>query len=101
MLLKKKKQCNCINVEQHKTNLLNLQCDSDSNFKKNDLLLMFKYQILSIKVFSLSVTTQNSQKKCDYDCSLNSILNKNVRITKKKIQKKCKLSTLKTLCFDQ
>ena len=62
---------------------------------------MFKYQILSIKTSSLSVTTQNSKKKCDCECLLNNILNKNVKIMKEKIQKKYKLSTLKTLCSDE
>ena len=65
MLLEEKNQCNYVNVKQHKTNLLNLQCDSDSDLEKDDLLFMFKYQILSIKTSSLSVATQNSQKKCD------------------------------------
>jgi len=101
ILLKKKNQYNCTNIKQHKTNLLNLQCDFNSDLEKNNLLLMFKYQILSIKTSSLSVTTQNSQKKCDCECLLNSILNKNVKITKKKIQKKHKLSTLKTLHSDK
>jgi len=62
---------------------------------------MFEYQILSIKTSSLSVTTQNSQKKCDCECLLNSILNKNTKIMKKKIQKKHKLFTLKILCSDE
>jgi len=90
-----------MNVEQHKTNLLDLQCDFNSDFKKDNLLSMFKYQILSIKTSSLSVTTQNSQKKHNCECLLNSILNKNAKIMKKKIKKKCKLLTLKTLCSDE
>jgi len=90
-----------MNIKQHETNLLDLQCNSDSDFKKDNLLSTFKYQILSIKTSSLSVTTQNSQKKCDCECSLNSILNKNVKIMKKKIQKKHELSTLKTLHSDK
>jgi len=101
MLLEEKNQCNYANVKQHKTNLLNLQCDSDSDLEKDDLLFMFEYQILSIKTSSLSVATQNSQKKCDCECSLNSILNKNVKIIKEKIQKKQRLSTSKTLCSDE
>jgi len=101
ILFEEKNQCNYANIKQHKTNLLDLQCDFNSDFEKNDLLLTFKYQILSIKTSSLSVATQNSQKKCDCECSLNSILNKNVKIMKEKIQKKCKLSTSKTLCSDK
>ena len=63
---------------------------------------MFEYQVLSMKTPNLfTVTTQNSQKKHDCECSLNSILNKNVRITKEKIQKKHRLSTSKTLQFSE
>jgi len=98
ILLKEKNQYNSVNIKQHKTNLLDLQCDSDSNLKKDDLLSIFEYQILSVKISNLFVVTQNSQKKCDCDCSLNSILNKNTRIMKEKIQKKCRLFTSKTLC---
>ncbi len=101
ILLEKKNQCNHINVKQHKTNLLNLQCNFNSDLEKDNLLLTFKYQILSIKTFNLSVTTQNSQKKCDCECLLNNILNKNVKITKEKIQKKCELFISKTLCSDK
>jgi len=101
MLLEEKNQHNCMNVKWYKTNLLDLQCDSNSNFKKDDLLSMFEYQILNIKTSSLSAVTQNSQKKCDCECLLNSILNKNVKIIKEKIQKKCKLSTSKILCSDE
>jgi len=101
ILFEEKNQHNHVNVKQHKTNLLDLQCDFNSDLEKNNLLSMFKYQILSIKTSSLSVATQNSQEKCNCECSLNNILNKNVKITKKKIQKKHKLSILKTLCSDE
>ena len=85
MLLEEKNQHNYANVKWHKINLLDLQCNFDSNLKKDNLLSMFKYQILSIKTSSLSVITQNSQKKCNYECSLNSILNKKMKIIKEKI----------------
>jgi hypothetical protein len=85
MLLEKKNQCNHTDVKQHKTNLLNLQCDSDSDLKKDNLLSTFKYQILSIKSL-ICLSSPEQSEKCDCDCSLNSILNRNVRITKK-IQK--------------
>jgi len=85
MLLKEKNWCNYTNIKQHKINLLNLQCNFNNDFKKNNLLSMLKYQILSIKTSSLSAAIQNSQKKCDCECLLNSILNKNVKIMKKKI----------------
>jgi len=101
MLLEKKNWCNHANIKQHKTNLLDLQCDSDSDLEKNNLLSIFKYQILSIKTSSLSVATQNNQKKHDCECSLNSILNKNIKITKEKIQKEHKLFTSKILCSDK
>jgi len=103
MLLEEKNQCNCVNAERHEANLLGLQCNSDSNLEKNNLLSTFEYQVLSVKTLSLfvAVTAQNSQKKCDCDCLSNSILNRNARIMKEKVQKECKLSTLKTLHSDE
>ena len=102
MLLKEKEQWNKINSEHHHdANLLNLQCDLNSDMKKNDLLETFKYQIFSVKNSEILAVSQNSQKKCDCECSSHVILNWKTRIIKNQIQKKHKLSTSKTLCFSK
>jgi len=103
MLLEEKNQRDCVNAERHEANLLGLQCDSDSDLEEDDLLSTFEYQVLSVKTLNLSVAAaaQNSQEKRGYDHLSNSILDRNARITKEKIQKECRLSTLKTLCSDE
>ena len=76
MLLKEKEWWNETNSEHHHdTNLLNLQCDLNSNIEKNDLLKTFKYQIFSMKNLKILAVSQNSQKKHDCECSLYTILN--------------------------
>ena len=61
MLLKEKKQQNEINSEHHhNANLLGLQCDLDSDIKKNDLLKTFKYQIFSVKNSEILAVSQNN-----------------------------------------
>ena len=75
MLLKKKEQCDQISSRQHhKTNLLELQCNLDSNIKEDDLLNIFKYQVLSVKNSEVYVSAHKSQNKCDCDCSLYAVL---------------------------
>ena len=76
MLLKEKEQQNKTNSECcHDANLLGLQCDLNSDIKKNDLLETFKYQISSVKNSEILAVSQNSQKKHDCGCSLHIILN--------------------------
>ena len=76
MLLKEKEQQNKTNSEHHyNANLLNLQCDLNSDIKKNDLLETFKYQISSVKNLKILAVSQNNQKKYDCECSLYVILN--------------------------
>ena len=43
MLLKKKERQNKTQFDHHEANLIELQCNSDSDLKKNDLFSMFKY----------------------------------------------------------
>ena len=102
MLLKKKKQHNRSNTEQHhNVNLLDLQCNSDSDLKEDNLLNIFEYQISSVKNSEVYALTQNNQKKYGCECSLHSVLNWKTRIMKEQIQKECRLFALKILCLDE
>ena len=76
MLLKEKEQQDETNSEcHHDANLLNLQCDLNSDIKKNDLLKTFKYQISSVKNSEILAVSQNSQKKHDCRCFSYAVLN--------------------------
>ena len=100
MLLKKKEQHNQTSSRQHyEANLLELQCDSDSNMKEDDLLNIFEYQVLSVKNSEVYVSVHESQNKHDHDCSSYAVLNQKTRITKEQVHRECELSVSKTLCF--
>ena len=76
ILLKKKEQCDQISSRQHhETNLLELQCNSDSNMKEDDLLNIFKYQVLSVENLRVYVSVHESQNKCGCDCFSHAVLN--------------------------
>ena len=76
MLLKKKEQHNQTSSRQHhETNLLELQCDLNSNMKEDNLLNIFEYQVLSVKNSEVYVSVYESQNKCDCDCFSHAILN--------------------------
>ena len=76
MLLKKKEQHNQVSFRQHhETNLLELQCDLNSNMKEDNLLNIFKYQVLSVKNSEVYVSAHKSQNKCDCDCFSHAVLN--------------------------
>ena len=76
MLLKKKEQHNQTSSRQHyEANLLELQCDSDSNMKEDDLLNIFEYQVLSVKNSEVYVSVHESQNKHDHDCFSHAVLN--------------------------
>jgi len=47
LLLKKKEKQNKTQADHHEVNLIELQCNSDSNLKENDLFSTFEYQVLS------------------------------------------------------
>ena len=100
MLLKKKEQWDQISSRQHhETNLLELQCDSDSNMREDDLLNIFEYQVLSVKNLRVYVSVHESQNKCGCDCFSHAVLNWKTRITKEQVHRECELSASKTLCF--
>ena len=83
MLLEEKEQQNETNNEyHHDANLLNLQCDLNSDMEKDDLLETFEYQISSVKNLKILAVSQNSQKKCGCECSLYAVLNQKTRIIK-------------------
>ena len=98
MLLKKKEQCNQISSRQHyEANLLELQCDLNSNMKEDNLLNIFKYQVSSVENSEVYVSAHESQNKCDCDCSSYAVLNWKTRIMKEQVHRKCELSISKTL----
>ncbi len=97
MLLKKKEKCDRMSMSHHNANLLDLQCDSDSNMKKDDLLVTFEYQVFSVENPEVYAASHDSQKKRGCGCSSCGILDQKMRIMKKQIQRKCSLSTSKTL----
>ena len=102
MLLKKKEQHDQISFRQYyKTNLLELQCDLNSNIKEDNLLNIFKYQVLSVKNSEVYISVHESQNKYDCDSSLYAVLNWKIRITKKQVHRKCKLSILKILYSEE
>ena len=99
MLLKKKEQCDQTSSRQcHETNLLGLQCNLNSNIKEDNLLNIFKYQVLSVKNSEVYVLMHESQNKHDCDHSSHAVLNWKTRIMKEQVHRKCELSISKTLC---
>jgi len=63
LLLKKKERQNKTQTGHHKANLIELQCNSDSDLKENDLFSTFKYQVLSADSSDLTAVSQKSQSK--------------------------------------
>ncbi len=63
LLLKKKQKQNKTQADHHKVNLIELQCNSDSDLKEDDLFSTFKYQVLSVNSSDLTAVSQKSQSK--------------------------------------
>jgi len=95
-LLKKKKRQNKTQADHHEVNLIELQCNSDSDLEENDLFSTFKYQVLSADSSDLTTASQKSQSKQSQECS-DEILKQKTKITKQQAQRKQSLSTSKTL----
>jgi len=63
LLLKEKERQNKTQVNHHKANLIELQCDSDSDLEEDDLFSTFEYQVLSVNSSGLAAVSQKSQNK--------------------------------------
>jgi len=100
LLLKKKERQNKTQVNHHEVNLIELQCNFNSDLEENDLFSTFEYQVLSADSSDLTAASQKSQNKQPQEHS-HEILEQKVKITKQWAQKEQNLSTSKTLCFDK
>ncbi len=63
LLLKKKERWNKTQVNHHEANLIELQCDFNSDLKEDDLFSTFEYQVLSADSSGLAAVSQKSQNK--------------------------------------
>ena len=100
LLLKKKKRQNKTQAGHHEANLIELQCDFNSDLKEYDLFSTFKYQVLSADSSDLTTVSQKSQSKQEWEHS-HEILKQKTKITKQWAQRKQNLSTSKTLWSDK
>jgi len=81
LLLKKKERQNKTQVNHHEVNLIELQCNFDSDLEENDLFSTFKYQVLSADSSDLTAVSQKSQNKQSQEHS-DEILKQKAKITK-------------------
>jgi len=81
LLLKKKKRQNKTQADHHEANLIELQCDFNSDLKENDLFSTFKYQVLSADSSGLTAALQKSQSKQEQE-HCHEILEQKMKITK-------------------
>ncbi len=63
LLLKKKEKQNKTQADHHEANLIELQCNSDSDLEENNLFFTFEYQVLSADSFNMMTASQKSQSK--------------------------------------
>jgi len=63
LLLKKKERRNKTQADHHRANLIELQCNFNSDLEEDDLFSTFEYQVLSADSFSLTAVSQKSQGK--------------------------------------
>jgi len=100
LLLKKKEKQDKTQTDHHRANLIELQCNSDSDLEEDDLFSTFEYQVLSANSSGLTAASQKSQGKRPRGHSCE-ILEEKTKITKQRAQKEQNLSTSKTLCSDK
>jgi len=100
LLLKKKEKWNKTQTDHHEVNLIELQCNFDSNLEEDDLFFTFKYQVLSADSFDLTAASQKSQSKQSWEHS-HEILKQKTKIIKQWAQREQSLSTLKILWSDK
>ena len=63
LLLKKKERRNKTQADHYEANLIELQCNFDSDLEENDLFSTFEYQVLSVNSSDLTAASQKSQNK--------------------------------------
>jgi len=63
LLLKKKERQNKTQTDHHEANLIELQCNFNSDLEEDDLFSTFKYQVLSVNSSDLTAVSQKSQGK--------------------------------------
>jgi len=100
LLLKKKERWNKTQADHHEANLIELQCNFNSDLEENDLFSTFEYQVLSANSSDLTAASQKSQNKQSQECSCE-ILEQKAKITKQWAQEEQNLFTSKTLCSDK
>jgi len=81
LLLKKKEKQNKTQADHHEVNLIELQCNFNSDLEEDDLFSTFKYQVLSVNSSDLTTVSQKSQNKQPQECS-HEILKQKAKITK-------------------
>jgi len=81
LLLKKKERQNKTQAGHHEANLIELQCNFNSDLEEDNLFSIFKYQILSADSSDLTTASQKSQNKQEQECS-HEILKQKTKITK-------------------
>jgi hypothetical protein len=83
----RKRKWNKTQADHHEANLIELQCNFDSDLEEDDLFSTFKYQVLSADSSDLTTVSQKSQNKQSQECS-HEILEQKAKITKQWAQKK-------------
>ncbi len=63
LLLKKKERQNKTQADHHEVNLIELQCNFNSDLEEDDLFSTFEYQVLSANSSDLTAASQKSQNK--------------------------------------
>jgi len=81
LLLKKKERQNKTQADHHRANLIELQCNFNSDLEEDDLFSTFKYQVLSVNSSGLTAASQKSQNKQPQEHS-HEILEQKAKITK-------------------
>jgi len=81
LLLKKKEKQNKTQADHHEANLIEVQCNFNSDLEEDDLFFTFEYQVLSANSFDLTTASQKSQNKQEQECSCK-ILKQKTKITK-------------------
>ena len=100
LLLKKKEKWDKTQADHHEANLIELQCNFNSDLEEDDLFSTFKYQVLSVNSSDLTAVSQKSQNKQSWECS-HEILKQKAKITKQWAQREQSLFTSKILWSDE
>jgi hypothetical protein len=80
IVIEEKERQNKTQADHHEVNLIELQCNFNSDLEEDDLFSTFKYQVLSADSSDLTAASQKSQNK-QKECS-HEILKQKTKITK-------------------